>query len=185
MITAGVDLGVRKAAVSILCEEELVTTKAYESSATLRSTQLAEVSSWVQALINLYQADAVYVEEPIAGRSVRVSLQIAQMAGAVLSALDDLHNRDGVLTRSYLVSNTHWKKALLGLGAGKDIKLKVRKWLDTEFPSYASKCDGDQDRYDASCIAIYGERQQLLAARLREGTDVLGAPALPDGQALA
>lgn len=186
MITAGVDLGVRKAAVSILCEGEMVTTKAFESdSANPRSTQLREVSLWVQALVNLYQPEAVYVEEPLVGRSTRVSLQIAQMAGAVLSAVDGLHTRDGEYTKLYLVSNTHWKKALLGIGAGKDIKLKIRKWLDTEFPRYSSKCDGDQDRYDASCIAIYGERQQLLAARIREDSYLSRTTAFPDGQALA
>jgi Holliday junction resolvasome RuvABC endonuclease subunit len=127
--------------------------------------------------------DTVYVEEPIAGRSVRVSLQIAQMAGAVLSAVDGLHNADGELSHSYLVSNTAWKKLLIGSGNAN--KEKIRKWLDTEFPSYASKCGSDQDRYDATCIALYGERQQLLAAHLREGKDVFGTPALPDGQALA
>lgn len=186
MITAGVDLGVRKAAVSILCEGELVSTRAFESDSQLpRSTQLQEVSLWVQALINLYQPEAVYVEEPLVGRSTRVSLQIAQMAGAVLAAVDGLRTGDGEYTRSYLVSNTAWKKELLGRGAGKDIKAQVRKWLDTEFPSYATKCDGDQDRYDASCIALYGERQQLLAARLRQSADVFGAAAVPDGQALA
>lgn len=183
MITVGVDLGVRKAAVTVLCEGESVTSKAYESKATLRSTQLSQVALWVQALVNLYQADAVYVEEPIAGRSVRTSLHIAQMAGAVLSSLDDLHNGDGVLTRCYLVSNTAWKKLLIGNGnASKEM---IRKWLDVEFPSYAAKCDEDQDRYDASCIAIYGERQQLLAARIRESADLLGAAAFPHGQALA
>lgn len=186
MITAGVDLGVRKAAVSVVEDGELLLTKAFKTYDTApRSTQLYDVGNWVLNVLNIYQPEAVYVEEPIVGRSTRVSLQIAQMAGSVLSALDGLHNRDGGQTWTYLVSNTAWKKALLGIGGGKDIKLKVREWLDGEFPSYASKCDGDQDRYDASCIAIYGQRQQLLAAQLRASAELSRAAAFPDGQALA
>lgn len=186
MIIAGVDLGVRKVAVSVIADDELLITKAFEVSAKLpRSTQLREVSHWTVELLNLYRPEAVYVEEPLVGRSTRVSLQIAQTAGAVLASLDLLHSPDGEYTRSYLVSNTAWKKELLGKGGGKDIKLLIRKWLDTEFPSYASKCDGDQDRYDASCIAIYGERQQLIAADFRQSSHLLRAPAVPDGQALA
>lgn len=181
MIVAGVDLGVRKAAIAILDGPNMLYVGAFESKAVSRSTQLHEVAAWVLKHCIEHKVEAVYVEEPLVGRSTRVSLQIAQTAGGVLCTLDHL----GHLSGPYLVSNTSWKKEVTGKGAGKDIKKHIREWLDEMFPGYAAQCDGDQDQYDATCIAIYGERQQRLAAELRKGALLSGAPAFSDGQALA
>jgi Holliday junction resolvasome RuvABC endonuclease subunit len=184
MIVAGVDLGVRKASVTVLDGDQMIGCHAYESKLTLRSAQLRDVSDFVFVCCE-GGVDAIYVEEPLVGRSTRVSLQIGQMAGAVLSALDHLREPDSTQGRSYLVSNTSWKKAVIGVGGGKDIKLKVREWLDQHFPDYASRCAGDQDCYDATCIALYAQQQQQLAARIREDSHLSRATALPDGKALA
>lgn len=178
MIVAGVDLGVRKAAIAILNGVDLVAVEAFESKAQTRSRQLYQVAIWVREMCDKHRVDVVYIEEPLIGRSTRVSLQIAQVAGAVLSHLSHVPH-------SYLVSNTAWKKAVIGVGAGKDIKLKIQMWLDEMFPGYATPCDGDQDKYDATCIAIYGRQQQQLATHLREDEDLFGTRALQDGEALA
>lgn len=176
MIVAGVDLGVRKAAVTLLDGNQMLWTGAFESVAKPRSHQLAQVAEWVRDRVE--ETGVVYVEEPLVGRSTRVSLQIAQTAGAVLSGIADL-------PASYLVSNTAWKKAIIGVGAGKDIKVKIREWLDLNYSSYALNCDGDQDCYDATCIALYGQLQQELAARLREDSQPAGAQSVQHGEALA
>lgn len=177
MIVAGVDLGVKKAAVAILgvgaSGAETFTTSAFHSKATSRSAQLREVREWVHW--QTYKLDAVYVEKALVGKNTDVSLQIAQTAGAVMSVLEQ---------PSYFVSNTVWKKDVCGKGnLSKDL---VAKWLDEHFPDYSHWCDGDQDRIDAACIAIYGQRQQQLAARFSQDTDdLLRATAIPDGEALA
>jgi Holliday junction resolvasome RuvABC endonuclease subunit len=174
-----VDLGVRKAAVTVLDDNQMLFTGAFDVSAQKpRSTQLHQVAAWVVRQLIQYKAEAVYVEEPLVGRSTRVSLQIAQTAGAVLCTTDHLLDADGAGANSYLVSNTHWKKILLGSGNAN--KVKIQEWLDLKYSSYALNCDGDQDCYDATCIALYGQLQQGLAARLREDSQTI-----QHGQALA
>ena len=174
MIVAGVDLGVRKAAVTLLDGDQMLWTGAFESVAKPRSHQLAQVAEWVRDRVE--ETGVIYVEEPLVGRSTRVSLQIAQTAGAVLSAVSDLPG-------SYLVSNTAWKKVLLG--SGNADKVKIQEWLDLNYSSYALNCDGDQDCYDATCIALYGQLQQELAARLREDAQPAGTKSVQHGEALA
>lgn len=156
------DLGVRKGALVVLDGDDLIFAGAVEAADAPRSAQLHRVASWIRNHCIEFGVEVAYVEEPLVGRSTRVSLQIAQTAGAVLSHLAGV-------SPSYLVSNTAWKKDVIGVGAGKDIKLKVRMWLDEHYPHYAERCDRDQDRYDACCIALYGQQQQLIASRLREG----------------
>jgi len=174
VIVAGVDLGVRKAAVTLLDGDQMLWTGAFESVAKPRSHQLAQVAEWVRDRVE--ETGVIYVEEPLVGRSTRVSLQIAQTAGAVLSAVSDLPG-------SYLVSNTAWKKVLLG--SGNADKVKIQEWLDLNYSSYALNCDGDQDCYDATCIALYGQLQQELAARLREDAQPAGTKSVQHGEALA
>lgn len=183
MIVAGVDLGVRKAAISVLDTDQMLFTGAFDVATGLpRSTQLHKVAAWVTMIAIKYKAEVIYVEEPLVGRSTRVSLHIAQIAGAVLSTLDHLLDADGT-GASYLVSNSHWKKVLLG--SGNADKVKIREWLDLNYSSYALNCDGDQDCYDATCIALYGQLQQELAARLREDSQPAGAQSVQHGEALA
>ncbi len=73
-------------------------------------------------------------------------MQLAQTAGALLSAID---------SPCYLVPVTSWKKDVVGKGNAS--KEEVAKWLE-EFqnPRYLA-CEGDQNRIDATCIAMYGE----------------------------
>lgn len=177
MIVAGVDLGVKKAAVAILgvgaSGGEMFTSAAFHSKATTRSAQLREIRKWVH--LQTFGLDAVYVEKALVGKNTDVSLQIAQTAGAVMSVLE---------MPAYFVSNTAWKKDVCGKGnLSKDL---IEKWLDEHYPDYSHWCDGDQDRIDAACIAIYGQRQQQLAASLtEEANNLLRAASLPDGEALA
>jgi len=134
--------------------ETLVTVQAYKTSLVPRSLQLLDLAEFVKSVT--LGCDVAYVEEPLVGRGVRASLRIAQVAGAVLSHLS---------IPAYLVSNTAWKKQVIGSGnANKD---RISTWLDETHPCYFADCDGDQDQADATCIALYGRQQQQLAARIR------------------
>jgi Holliday junction resolvasome RuvABC endonuclease subunit len=166
VIVAGVDLGVRKAAITIMDGDTITCSMAFESNARTRSLQLSQVAQWVREVCNGHRVDVVYVEEPLVGRSTRISLQIAQTAGAVLAYVSHLSD-------SYLVPTTTWKKEVVGHGGAN--KEKISEWLDSHYHDYSVQCDGDQDRVDATCIALYGRQQQLLAARLREDNFVSGA----------
>lgn len=158
MIIAGIDLGGAKAAVVVLDDDELVHAEVFTSRAERRQDQLFEVADFCEQVSAI--ADVVYVEEPIIGRGVQASLKIAQACGAVLSALS---------TPAYLVSNTSWKKKIVG--SGNAAKEAVSFWLRGTHPDYYDSCDEDQDLADATCIALFGRATQDVARSLRRSPD--------------
>lgn len=176
MIITGVDCGVRKVAIATIevldgapGERSKHTAAAFESSSKNRQEQLLEVAEWTRTLTRVHGSELVYVEEPLVGRGVRTSLQIAQVVGAVLSRLP---------AHAYLVDNNAWKKSVCGKGglAKSDIAL----WLKEQHPCYSANCDGvaghRQDAVDATCIALYGVQQLSVRALLRSVHEPANAP---------
>jgi len=160
MITMGVDLGGRKAALSLLDDEHHLATHALTVPKTQRHTEL----SWLCGGIKTYTrlADLIVVEEPVIGRGVQSSLQVAHTFGAVLATIGETHPHTNVVT----VSVASWKKAVVGKGNAS--KEEVRCWLEQAYPAYAVLCGSDQDRIDATCIGLYGVQLHERASQLAE-----------------
>lgn len=138
MRVIGIDLGVRSLHIS---------SKARCWSIIAPKTQRSEELQFLaQSLSETFHKDEIYafVEEPVVAgaRNIRTSLQMAQVCGVVLSALN-----------GEVVPVSTWKKAVVGKGnASKD---EVKEWLfnsKRDFPASAK-----QDHIDATCIRIYGE----------------------------
>lgn len=160
MIIAGVDIGGRRVAVSIFVDGVLTNVTDLEVPKSTRARELRTLAIW--AGDNLRVCDLVLVEEPLIGRGVRASLQVAQTAGAVLATLGDTV-RD---TRSDWVSNTTWKREVVGSGNAN--KEAVALWLKSSHPSYSAQCGESQDRRDAVCIGLYAVQLAERATQLAE-----------------
>jgi Holliday junction resolvasome RuvABC endonuclease subunit len=165
MRVVGVDLGVRKAAVA----QYIVNARGHVSlwdvtsffvHPTNRPHELGTLAELVKnATVG---ANYVFIEEPLVGRGVKASMQISQVAGAIMAkmALEAIHTE--------LVNVKHWKKDVCGNGNAS--KEDVDLWLSTTHPSYADACGDDrhrQDNVDACCIGLFGlatiKRVDLLA----------------------
>lgn len=161
MTVLGVDLGVRKIAVSVFHEDVLAQVGAHKSVAELRATQLQELALYGHDMAVLYNADYVFIEEPIVGNNIKYSMNIAMVCGALLSALNHL---TPVLDIRF-VGNKVWKRDIVGSGnSSKDV---IRTWLLDHHPAYAALCEEDQDRCDAVCIGLYGLQLIGRAEHLR------------------
>jgi len=160
VITAGVDLGGRKAAISIYQDGVLTNVASAELARSTRSRELRTLADWCFCYLRL--ADLVVVEEPLIGRGTQASLQVAHTFGAVLATLGDTHTHTSV----YTVPVATWKKEVVGKGNAN--KEAVRMWLEETYPAYAVKCGGNQDRIDAACIGLYGVQLGHRATQLAE-----------------
>lgn len=152
MRVGGVDCGGSKVAIALLEEGQLYT-HVLVSKQNDRHGALRDIGKFVSLFLN--RCDVVYVEKPLVGRGIAASLQVAQTAGAVMSHLS---------VPSYFVPVQTWKKAVTGNGNAP--KGLVGNTLEELHPSYSQLCGGDQDLVDATCIALYGEQQQLVVERL-------------------
>jgi len=158
VIVCGIDLGARKVAISTFVDGELTLAQSLEVPKTTRARELRTLGEWTFGYTKI--ANYAFVEEPLIGRGVRSSLQIAQTAGAVMSAMGGLLAID-----SRFVDNKTWKKQVVGNGnASKEM---IEEWLKRTHPAYAALCGSNQDRIDAACIGIYGvqvlERRDTMA----------------------
>ena len=144
MIVGGVDLGGRKAAVSIFDGGELTYVDHFTVPKTTRGRELHAMAEWTWRVLKV--CDFVVVEEPQIGRGVRSSLQVAQTCGAVMSTLHGI--------KAMWVPVSTWKKEVVGRGNAD--KTAVREWLESSHPGYAERCGANQDRIDATCIGLYG-----------------------------
>lgn len=160
MIIAGVDLGGRKIAISMYQNQTFWCVKTISVPKTDRATELWELAAWAEMILK--PADLVVIEEPLIGRGVRSSLQLAQTAGAVLSRLGETATH----TRTAFVEVSTWKKEIVG--RGNVTKEEVRNWLEREHPAYATQCGADQDRIDATCIGLYAVRLHQRSQELEE-----------------
>jgi Holliday junction resolvasome RuvABC endonuclease subunit len=151
---AGIDLGVRKIAISVFEEDTMVSGHVYESPAAQdRSQQLMELGHFAHDICLMAKADSVWIESVIVGNNRKYSLGLAETLGAVLGDLGHLF-LSGVRIRT--VDNKAWKKEIVGNGNAD--KAAVRNHIVETHPAYAPVCGEDQDLYDAACIGLYGLR---------------------------
>lgn len=148
MIIAGVDLGGRKVAISIFADGVLTSVADLTVPQTSRAMELRTLAEWSYG--HLKVCDLVMVEEPLIGRGVRASLQIAQTAGAVMATLGGTPWSH----KSSFVPVASWKKEVCG--SGNLNKEAVADWLKSSHPAYAALCGANQDRIDSCCIGLYG-----------------------------
>lgn len=167
MRICGVDLGKRRSAVTQLVYDpdavledgrshELLSVNAFLVHPTARGQELAQLMAMTMHAIG--QSERVFIEEPLVGRGVKASMEISQVAGALMSMCAE----QGIIT--HLVNVKTWKSAIVGNGnAGKP---DVRMWLQSEHSHYAERCGEDQDCIDATCVALYGVHVLDTAAEL-------------------
>ena len=156
MTLVGIDLGIAKIACSVFTEGDLGPTlyevTAHTSTCPTRDEQLSECAAVAHNVALFYEADWVFIEEPVVGNNPKYSLKLAQMCGAVMAGLSHLRSHQHMDIR--LVGNKAWKKDVLGNGnSSKDV---IRSWVIEHHPAYAALCGDDQDRYDACCVGLYG-----------------------------
>lgn len=160
MIIGGVDLGGRKAAVSIFVDGEMTNVADLTVPKSARALELRTLAEWSFGYLKV--CDLVMIEEPQVGRGVRASLQVAQTCGAVMATLGGTpwsHRSDWVPVAT-------WKKEVCG--KGNLDKKAVATWLESSHPAYAALCGANQDRIDATCIGLYGVLLHERAASLAE-----------------
>jgi Holliday junction resolvasome RuvABC endonuclease subunit len=163
MIIGGVDLGGRKAAVSIFVDGVLTNVADFEVPKTTRDQELRTLALWAYGYLKV--CDLVFIEEPLIGRGVRASLQVAQTSGAVLAGLAEIPwGSKG--RECHLVPVGTWKKDVIGNGSAN--KEMVSLWLKSSHPSYAVQCADNQDRIDAICIGLYGVQLRDRAEHLEK-----------------
>jgi len=178
-LVAGIDIGGRQLAVSIFAVHLKV------GKLELMDKHLAKVPQRNRAwelyncvedlhLVPIWPAVSYFfIEEPLVGRGVRSSLQLAQMAGALIYSLGQRNL--GAFTE--LVPVSRWKGRTVGKGNAS--KEDVKDWLKSTHPGYAAACGDSQDLIDATCIALYGAE---IVAQSRSLT-LQGTAAEPDVRA--
>lgn len=155
MIICGIDLGSRKTAVARLSQAP--DGEASLSAVTLlvhpahRGMELYALANYTAAAC--VNADMVYIEEPLVGRGVKASMALSQVAGTLMAKLA------GEQIPCDLVNVKTWKSKVVGNGNAD--KKAIEMWLKENHPKYAAHC-GDQDQFDAACIALFG--RQILTA---------------------
>lgn len=150
----GADLGTRSVTMCLLTDgkrfayQKIVAPQGV-SSADIAWTVFTGVRSFTAGLPA--QSTAAFIEEPVVAgaRNIRVSLKIAQVCGAVLTALWPIR-------QVYQVPVSTWKANTCGHGGA--TKDQVRSWLAETFPQAATDAGGDQDCYDAAAVAVHGAR---------------------------
>jgi len=145
----GIDLGVRSwyaARVDLETGKHaayscVIKPKKTEERAKILSTLSIELATLLDG------ADPIYIEEPVVAgaRNLRTSLMLAQTAGALMSRIS------GPVT---LVPVSSWKKEVCGKGNMN--KEEVSAWLKVHEPTFHDNCLDDQNKIDATCIALYG-----------------------------
>jgi Holliday junction resolvasome RuvABC endonuclease subunit len=159
----GIDLGVHKLAMAFFMGNTLADTTAWEApNDAPRDVQLRELAGAAHEWAVLHEADQVWVEDVLLGNNHKYSLAIAELKGAVLASLGQMRYRG---TDVRVVNVASWKREVIGKGNA--TKEQVRNYIDVTYPPYAPLCDGDQDRYDATCVGLYGLRISARADSLR------------------
>ena len=152
IVVGGVDLGLRKVHVFAVHDDDRI--ELFDVNlkrGARRDSELKEIYIKVSEYFSGTTAP-FFIEEPVVAgaRNIRVSLGIAQTAGAVAVAFRGA---------AYFVPVSTWKSRTVGKGnATKD---QVKEWLSKEYVSYSVACEGTnspQDYADAACVAIYGNQ---------------------------
>lgn len=168
MTVVGVDLGTRRVALVVPAHQ--LAFRADLEKAAGRRDYLTEADAgralgaqcrtqlfhWFTAGLPVLGLE-FYFERPVTGagprRNIRTAVGQGLSAGALLAQLP------GSL---YEVSNTQWKKELIGDGRAKPEV--YRAWLSEHHPTLAALCGQDEDLAAASCIGVWAElasREQL------------------------
>jgi Holliday junction resolvasome RuvABC endonuclease subunit len=93
-----------------------------------------------------------FIESPIVGRGgVRTTMVQCFTSGAIQGALHEQR----IPTQAVNVSS--WKKQVVGYGRAS--KEDVAEHLRLRWNDIFTKAEGDQDIYDAACIALFGCKQ--------------------------
>lgn len=158
----GIDLGIHKAALAILEEDQLICCDEISSDNVARDTQLYEVSRWAYQLGLFHEVDSVWIEDVLIGNNRKYSLQLAETKGAMLSSLSGLRYGG---TDIRMVDVQTWKKQVVGSGHAS--KEDIKNYIHVTHPAYAPLCGDDQDKYDATCIGLYGRLIHDRAAHLQ------------------
>lgn len=152
----GVDLGVRSFHAAglhgqdlTLSECVLATPKKVSAQGPWeRGQELAELARFFRSMLQPW--DHVFIEEPPAAgsRNLRTFLKLGQTSGALATAA-------GMLGASVtFVPVDTWKMTVCGKGGvPKDV---VRSVLTERAPGYSAQCQEDQNKVDATCIALFG-----------------------------
>lgn len=146
-VYVGIDLGLRKVAVSIPERGVLRSIELNRGDYT-RAEELLKLQQFVTGVVPT--AAIVSIEMPILGlsRNAQTAIGIGQTCGVVMASVAacsrEIHD----------VAVSSWKKAVVGRGnATKD---DVGDWLRTNHEALYRGCEGNQDLIDASCIAFFG-----------------------------
>lgn len=116
---------------------------------------IGDLSKWVKGSQEIH----AFYELPILGRGgFRSTIVQCFSSGAVQGALYERQ------CKTYPVNVSSWKKAVVGRGNAD--KGQVAEFLRCRWNTLYCAASGNQDVYDASCIALYG--RQFLESRLAE-----------------
>lgn len=152
MRVVGIDLGIHKVALSFVKKGMLIGTEAYVTHANLRTQQLMDLSDYVYSEVKYFNPGFVFIESTLIGNNRKYSIRLAETMGACLSGLGLLQTEQ--LFDVVEVNNKTWK--LHTVGNGNATKIEVRNHIDGIQEAYSGLCGGDQDRYDAAAIGLYG-----------------------------
>lgn len=144
-MTVGVDVGGRKIAI---VSHDAGVFASYELKKIDYPRFRKEARAWLEGYVGFLEDPHWVMEAPVVAgvRNLQSTIRVAQTFGLVACVVPGVEE----------VAVSSWKKATVGNGNAS--KLQVRQWLDDKHPVAARMCRGNQDLYDAACIALYGER---------------------------
>lgn len=104
----------------------------------------------------------LYIEDPVVGRGgAKVQAELARAQAAMMLAaahVDDDHVSN---IYTYTIHLTSWKKSVVGKGNAS--KKDVAAFVEDRWPEFAKVVPGQQDYYDARCIAEYAAQVRIRA----------------------
>ena len=171
----GIDLGVRSyyaAGIdtdgSLTLHEHVLQlpkkTRVKDQAPTERAAELTALTQSLRAVISPW--DQVFIEEPpmSGSRNVRTFLKLAQTSAAVAVAA----GLSGV--SAMFVPVDTWKMTVVGAGGAS--KETVALALKVRSRRYSLQCQGDQNRVDATCIALFGTTATVRGGAIAEALGV-------------
>lgn len=141
-MTVGIDCGARK--LALVCPERGVF-----AVLEVKKIDYERFYEAAGAFFGTYQPmldeEKWFVEAPVVAgaRNLQSTIKVAQTVGIVHALAPNVTE----------VAVSSWKKATVGNGNAS--KAMVKEWLDKEHPDLALMCRGNQDLYDAACIALH------------------------------
>lgn len=150
MTVIGVDIGYRKIAVAVPSEKFVSHISMKNRPGVTRTQEVAELVDFLNLIPYIDGAD-VFLEAPVVAgaRNIQSTIKVSQTSGIIWGAIA------GRAREIQEVAVSSWKLGTLGRGnATKD---EVAQWVDDNHKTMARLCSRNQDLYDATCIALYGE----------------------------